>query len=150
MEEQRCLNCNEAFEREQGHRCLNSPSMLETGEANRILQDIADEIDIDENELISLDIEELPELSSVCTEIFNRISDRVPDSSLSKEVSFGTNQPTDSSTISCSEKSKNDEKNFNGFIDYLTPMQFLGLPECPSMKAKEMNVRKNVNPNHTM
>ncbi|KAF8788109.1 hypothetical protein HNY73_009644 [Argiope bruennichi] len=112
MEEQRCLNCNESFEREQGHRCLNSPWSLETGEANRILQDIADEIDVDENEFISLDIEELPELSSACVEIFNTISDPVPDSSLSKEVSFGTNQPTDSSTISCSEKSKNDEKSF--------------------------------------
>ncbi|KAF8788098.1 Zinc finger protein Gfi-1 like protein [Argiope bruennichi] len=116
MKKLMCLNCDEPFEREQGHRCLNIPFMLGNEDANIILQDIENEKDLDENEFISLENEELPELSTACTEIFNRISDTSTDSSLSEEVTFGVDQHTGSSTISCSEKSANDEKSFTSGV----------------------------------
>ncbi|KAF8788107.1 hypothetical protein HNY73_009642 [Argiope bruennichi] len=49
MEELRCLHCNERFDREQGHRCSNSPWVL----GNQILQDIQDELNFDDNEIIT-------------------------------------------------------------------------------------------------
>ncbi|KAF8788097.1 Zinc finger protein 28 like protein [Argiope bruennichi] len=110
MKELRCLDCNQSFDRQQGHHCLNSRWMLGTDDPNTLLQDIADELDLDEHEFISLDCEELPELSSVCTDIFNRISDPFIDSSISKEVNFDADQPIGSSPVSFSEKSETYDK----------------------------------------
>ncbi|XP_055941912.1 zinc finger protein 2-like [Argiope bruennichi] len=96
MEELRCLNCNKPFDTQQGHVCLNNPWML----GNQILQDIEDELLLHENEFISLDSEQLPELSSVCSEIFNRISDPYTDPGVSKEETFGTDQQIGSRPVS--------------------------------------------------
>ncbi|XP_055941918.1 zinc finger protein 271-like [Argiope bruennichi] len=112
MKELRCLNCDESFEREQGHRCLKSRWMLEPGDANTILQDIDDELGLDENEFISLDTEQLPELLSVCAEIFNRNQEPYTDSSLYQQVTLGADQHSLSSTVSFSEKSEASEKSF--------------------------------------
>ncbi|KAF8788112.1 Zinc finger protein 845 like protein [Argiope bruennichi] len=112
MKELRCLNCDEPFEREQGHRCLKSRWMLEPGDANTILQDIDDELGLDENEFISLDTEQLPELLSVCAEIFNRNQEPYTDSSLYQQVTLGADQHSLSSTVSFSEKSEASEKSF--------------------------------------
>ncbi|KAF8788096.1 hypothetical protein HNY73_009631 [Argiope bruennichi] len=49
-----------------------------------ILQDIDEELHLDEKEFITAGSAQLPELSAVCTEIFNRISDTDNDSSSSK------------------------------------------------------------------
>ncbi|XP_055942696.1 gastrula zinc finger protein XlCGF8.2DB-like [Argiope bruennichi] len=106
MEELRCLHCNERFDREQGHRCSNSPWVL----GNQILQDIQDELNFDDNEIITSVSEQLPELSTVCTEILDRISDPYTDSNLSKEVTFGTDQQIGSSPVSFPEKSEPSNK----------------------------------------
>ncbi|XP_055941913.1 gastrula zinc finger protein XlCGF8.2DB-like [Argiope bruennichi] len=92
--------------REQGHFCLNSPWMLGTEDAKRILQDIVDELDIDENECISLNTGQLPDLSSVCTEIFNRNQKPYTDSSASKQVTSGTGLQIGSSAVVFSGKSE--------------------------------------------
>ncbi|KAF8788103.1 Myoneurin like protein [Argiope bruennichi] len=105
MAELRCLNCNEAFEREQGHRCLYSPWMLGTEDANTILQHIEDELDLDENEFITSGSDPLSELSKFCIEIFNRISDPYTDSSLSKDVTFETGPHNNSFPVPFSEES---------------------------------------------
>ncbi|XP_055941915.1 zinc finger protein 85-like [Argiope bruennichi] len=94
MKELRCLNCNEPFVAEQGHRCLNSPWMLENGDENKILEDIAVELDLDKHEFISLAGEQLPELSSVCNEIFQNIFNSSTDANLLKEETAGTDQQT--------------------------------------------------------
>ncbi|KAF8788100.1 Zinc finger and SCAN domain-containing [Argiope bruennichi] len=106
MAELRCLHCDEPFDREQGHRCLKSPWNPGTEDAITILHDIVDELDLDENEFLSLNTEQLPELSSVCAEILGRTSDPCTDSTLSKEVTFGTDQQIDSNSVSFSEKSE--------------------------------------------
>ncbi|KAF8788105.1 hypothetical protein HNY73_009640 [Argiope bruennichi] len=105
MAELRCINCNEAFEREQGHRCLNSPWMLGTENANTILQHIEDELDLDENEFITSGSDQLSELSKFCIEIFNRISDPYTDSSLSKDVTFETGPHNNIFPVPFSEES---------------------------------------------
>ncbi|KAF8788092.1 Zinc finger protein 473 like protein [Argiope bruennichi] len=110
MAELRCLNCNEPFDREQGHRCLNSPWSLEIANANKILQDIEDELYPDENEFITSGSDPLSELSKFCIEIFNRISDPCTDSSLPKEVTFETDQHNHSSAISILENSETYDK----------------------------------------
>ncbi|KAF8788095.1 putative zinc finger protein 876 like protein [Argiope bruennichi] len=102
MEELRCLHCNERFDREQGHRCSNSPWVM----GNQILQDIHNELNLDDNEIITSVSEQLPELSTVCTEILDRISDPYTDANLSKEVTFGTDQQIGSSPVSFPEKSE--------------------------------------------
>ncbi|KAF8788111.1 Zinc finger protein 69 like protein [Argiope bruennichi] len=104
MKELKCLNCNQPFDRQQGHRCLNSRWMLVTEDRNKISEDIVD--GLIENEFISLARKQLPDLSSVCSEIFNKISDPKADSSLSKDVTSENHQQIGSSPVSFPEKSE--------------------------------------------
>ncbi|XP_055941914.1 zinc finger protein 235-like [Argiope bruennichi] len=137
MAELRCINCNEAFEREQGHRCLNSPWMLGTENANTILEDNENELNLDENEVISSVSVQLPKLSKVCTEIFNRNSDSDTDASLSKEVIFGTDQHKNSNPLSFSEKSETCDKRSVSDIHAIPGPSRLPLNESEGSFCKE-------------
>ncbi|KAF8788093.1 Zinc finger protein 782 like protein [Argiope bruennichi] len=106
----RCLDCSEEFDPQQGHICLNSRWMRGTANENQILQDIETGLDLERHEFISPACEELPVLSSVFTEIFNRMSDPYTDSGVSKQVTSGANQEIGSNPVSFSEKSETFDK----------------------------------------
>ncbi|KAF8788102.1 hypothetical protein HNY73_009637 [Argiope bruennichi] len=100
--------CRKVFKESQNFkRHTEIKQRLEGAHVNTILQDIDEELHLDENEFIILDSEQLPELSTICIEIFNKISDHYNDYDLSKEV---IDQHNSSRPVTFSENSETYDK----------------------------------------
>ncbi|KAF8788110.1 Zinc finger protein 705F like protein [Argiope bruennichi] len=110
MTELMCLDCHEIFDPQQGHHCLNSRWILRTLDGRKMVRDISDGLAFEGREYVSLASEQLPGLSAVSTEIFNRNPDSYTASSLLKQDTLRIDKHTHSSYVIVSEKSEAYEK----------------------------------------